>query len=68
MDPAPKLRFVVAAPVWSKAWRPTLSVFAMEPPAEWIEHHLGAAVRERIAAEVGLRGSDPHGRAIPPER
>jgi manganese/zinc/iron transport system permease protein len=40
----------------------------LHPPAEWIEHHLGAAVRERIAAEVGLRGSDPHGRAIPPER
>lgn len=40
----------------------------LHPPAEWIEHHLGAAVRERIEAEVGPQESDPHGRAIPPER
>jgi manganese/zinc/iron transport system permease protein len=40
----------------------------LHPPAEWIEHHLGAAVRERLEAEVGLEASDPHGRAIPPER
>jgi len=39
----------------------------LHPPAEWIEHHLGAEVRRRIEAEVGPRGSDPHGRSIPPE-
>lgn len=39
----------------------------LHPPAEWIEHHLGAEVRRRIAAEVGARSSDPHGRPIPPE-
>jgi manganese/zinc/iron transport system permease protein len=39
----------------------------LHPPAEWIEHHLGADVRRRIEAEVGLRTSDPHGRSIPPE-
>lgn len=40
----------------------------LHPPAEWVEHHLGAAVRKRIEAEVGWQESDPHGRAIPPER
>ena len=40
----------------------------LHPPAEWVEHHLGAAVRERIAAEVGGHDADPHGREIPPER
>jgi hypothetical protein len=40
----------------------------LHPPAEWIEHHLGAAVRRRIEAEVGVEESDPHGRTIPPER
>lgn len=40
----------------------------LHPPAEWIEHHLGAAVRERLEAEVGAAASDPHGRTIPPER
>ena len=39
----------------------------LHPPAEWVEHHLGAAVRNRIEAEVGQQGSDPHGRTIPPE-
>jgi len=39
----------------------------LHPPAEWIEHHLGAEVRRRIEAEVGTRTSDPHGRTIPPE-
>lgn len=39
----------------------------LHPPAEWIEHHLGADVRRRIEAEVGMRTSDPHGRSIPPE-
>jgi manganese/zinc/iron transport system permease protein len=39
----------------------------LHPPAEWIEHHLGADVRRRLAAEVGGRASDPHGREIPPE-
>ncbi|NDC53106.1 MAG: hypothetical protein EBZ74_02160 [Planctomycetia bacterium] len=40
----------------------------LHPPAEWIEHHLGADVRRRIEAEVGGEESDPHGRAIPRER
>ena len=39
----------------------------LHPPAEWIEHHMGADVRRRIEAEVGERASDPHGRSIPPE-
>jgi manganese/zinc/iron transport system permease protein len=44
----------------------------LHPPAEWIEHHLGAEVRRRIEVEVGMvevgmRASDPHGRTIPPE-
>ena len=39
----------------------------LHPPAEWIEHHLGADVRRRIEAEVGPEASDPHGRSIPPE-
>jgi len=40
----------------------------LHPPAEWIEHHLGADVRRRIEAEVGADESDPHGRTIPRER
>lgn len=39
----------------------------LHPPAEWVEHHLGAAVRQRIQAEIGGREGDPHGRDIPPE-
>lgn len=39
----------------------------LHPPAEWVEHHLGAAVRQRIEAELGSGESDPHGREIPPE-
>jgi manganese/zinc/iron transport system permease protein len=39
----------------------------LHPPAEWIEHHLGAEVRRRIEAEVGSWAHDPHGRPIPPE-
>jgi len=39
----------------------------LHPPAEWIEHHLGAEIRGRIEAELGRRESDPHGREIPPE-
>jgi manganese/zinc/iron transport system permease protein len=44
-----------------------LPIDHLHPPAEWIEHHLGADVRRRIEAEVGMRASDPHGRSIPPE-
>ncbi|MFM8735163.1 MAG: metal ABC transporter permease [Pirellulales bacterium] len=39
----------------------------LHPPAEWVEHHLGAAIRKRIEVETGWRQSDPHGREIPPE-
>lgn len=39
----------------------------LHPPAEWIEHHLGAELRGRIEAELDLRHGDPHGRDIPPE-
>lgn len=38
----------------------------LHPPAEWVEHHLGAAMRERIEAEMA-GAADPHGRDIPPE-
>jgi ABC-type Mn2+/Zn2+ transport system permease subunit/Mn-dependent DtxR family transcriptional regulator len=38
----------------------------LHPPAEWVEHHLGVAVRRRIEAELG-QASDPHGSDIPPE-
>ena len=40
----------------------------LHPPAEWVEHHLGAAMRERIAADMGGCAPDPHGSEIPPER
>jgi manganese/zinc/iron transport system permease protein len=39
----------------------------LHPPAEWVEHHLGAAMRERIEAELAIGAADPHGREIPPE-
>ncbi|MEI6240308.1 MAG: metal ABC transporter permease [Planctomycetia bacterium] len=39
----------------------------LHPPAEWIEHHLGAGLRRRIEADVGSEESDPHGRSIPRE-
>lgn len=44
-----------------------LPVDHLHPPAEWVEHHLGAAVRRRIEAEMEGQESDPHGRGIPPE-
>jgi len=39
----------------------------LHPPAEFVEHHLGAAMRRRIEAEVDRAAGDPHGREIPPE-
>ena len=39
----------------------------LHPPAEWIEHHLGAEVRGRIAADLEGHEGDPHGRDIPSE-
>jgi ABC-type Mn2+/Zn2+ transport system permease subunit len=39
----------------------------LHPPAEWVEHHLGAAMRERIEADLVAGEADPHGREIPPE-
>ena len=39
----------------------------LHPPAEWVEHHLGQAMRERIEAELAEGEADPHGREIPPE-
>lgn len=39
----------------------------LHPPAEWVEHHIGAAMRRRIEAQVGRVDGDPHGRDIPPE-
>lgn len=39
----------------------------LHPPAEWVEHHIGAAMRQRIEAQVGRADGDPHGREIPPE-
>jgi hypothetical protein len=44
-----------------------LPVDHLHPPAEWVEHHLGAAMRQRLEAETGGHDSDPHGREIPPE-
>jgi manganese/zinc/iron transport system permease protein len=44
-----------------------LPIDHLHPPAEWVEHHLGAAMRQRLEAETGWRESDPHGREIPPE-
>ncbi|MFM8633913.1 MAG: metal ABC transporter permease, partial [Planctomycetia bacterium] len=40
----------------------------LHPPAEWMEHHLGADVRRQIEADLGWQASDPHGSDIPPER
>lgn len=45
-----------------------LPVDHLHPPAEWVEHYLGADVRRRIEEEVGPASSDPHGREIPTER
>ena len=45
----------------------------LHPPAEWIEHYLGAEMRQRLEAEMahapaGSVAADPHGSTIPPER
>lgn len=45
-----------------------LPVDHLHPPAEWIEHHLGARLRQQIEADLGQDVRDPHGSAIPPER
>jgi manganese/zinc/iron transport system permease protein len=45
-----------------------LPVDHLHPPAEWMEHHLGADVRRQIEADLGCQASDPHGSEIPPER
>ena len=45
-----------------------LPVDHLHPPAEWMEHHLGADVRRQIEADLGWQASDPHGSEIPPER
>lgn len=39
----------------------------LHPPAEWVEHHMGVAMRRRIAAEMARGAADPHGQKIPPE-
>ena len=44
-----------------------LPVDHLHPPAEWIEHHLGTAVRRRLEADLGIGTADPHGSEIPPE-
>ena len=44
-----------------------LPVDHLHPPAEWIEHHLGTAVRQRLEADLGIGTADPHGSEIPPE-
>jgi len=44
-----------------------LPIDHLHPPAEWVEHHLGAAMRERIESEMAAGEVDPHGREIPPE-
>ena len=45
-----------------------LPIDHLHPPAEWIEHHLGARLRQRIEQDLGRDAVDPHGSAIPPER
>lgn len=45
-----------------------LPVDHLHPPAEWIEHHLGARLRQRIEQDLGRDAVDPHGSAIPPEQ
>jgi manganese/zinc/iron transport system permease protein len=40
----------------------------LHPPAEWMEHHIGAAVRRQLEMDLGWQASDPHGSEIPPER
>jgi len=44
-----------------------LPVDHLHPPAEWIEHHLGARLRQRIEQDLGRDAVDPHGSTIPPE-
>jgi Mn-dependent DtxR family transcriptional regulator len=44
----------------------------LHPPAEWIEHYLGAEMRQRLEQEMaasaaGPAEADPHGSTIPPE-
>ena len=43
-----------------------LPVDHLHPPAEWVEHHLGTAVRQRLEADLGMGAADPHGSEIPP--
>lgn len=45
-----------------------LPIDHLHPPAEWIEHHLGARLRQRIEQDLGRDAVDPHGSAIPPEQ
>ncbi|MFM8292752.1 MAG: metal-dependent transcriptional regulator, partial [Planctomycetia bacterium] len=44
-----------------------LPVDHLHPHAEWVEHHLGTAVRQRLEANLGMGAADPHGSEIPPE-
>ena len=44
-----------------------LPIDHLHPPAEWLEHHMGAAMRDQIEAELAAGQVDPHGRTIPPE-
>ena len=44
-----------------------LPIDHLHPPAEWLEHHVGAAMRDQIEAELVAGQVDPHGRTIPPE-
>jgi manganese/zinc/iron transport system permease protein len=44
-----------------------LPIDHLHSPAEWLEHHLGAAMRDQIEAELVAGQVDPHGRPIPPE-
>jgi manganese/zinc/iron transport system permease protein len=53
-------------------WHARLPLDHLHPPAEWIEHYLGAEMRLRLEEDMassaaGLSGSDPHGSSIPPE-
>lgn len=78
MDPAGRLtpvgrrdaELVVRSHRLWEAWlgrHAELPLDHLHPPAEWVEHFLGAEVRRRIEADLGREVSDPHGRDIPPE-
>lgn len=69
-DAAREAEIVVRSHRLWEAWlgrHADLPLDHLHPPAEWIEHHLGIAMRQQIADEMARDAADPHGREIPPE-